>query len=114
MFPRERRLRRYRDIQLVLRRGHMVRVPGLSLRYRRTNAVAYPRATVVVGTVVAKRATVRNRLKRHLRQLLVRDLNNIKGGFDFMLTAHPPILTLPIARRRILLQELLRRARLNS
>jgi ribonuclease P protein component len=112
MFPRDRRLRRRRDIARLLRQGRSVSLPSLHLRLYRT-PLAQPRATVVVGSKVSKRATVRNRLKRQLRAELSAALRSVTGGLDLMLTVRPPFLAATTAQRRAALAELFRRARLS-
>ena len=113
MFPRDRRLRRHRDIGALLRRGRIVKGPGLALRMGLT-PLAMPRVTVVVSTAVAKRAVVRNRLKRQLRHALAAELSGVRGGVDLMLTTRRELLDTPATIRRQLVHELLCRARLIS
>jgi ribonuclease P protein component len=85
MFPRERRLARHRDIQRILKTGRRVSTPALMMRHL-PNERTYPRVTVVVGTAVSKRATVRNKLKRQLRELLRHELKGVAVGADIMLS----------------------------
>lgn len=65
------------------------------VRLRRTG-LNRVRSTVVVGTVVSKRAVVRNRAKRQLRHILKEVLNQAENGAvgnDLMLTIKKPFLT---------------------
>ncbi|KKU48691.1 ribonuclease P protein component [Candidatus Uhrbacteria bacterium RIFCSPLOWO2_12_FULL_46_10] len=110
MFPQERRLGRRKDISLVLRRGRQINIPGLTLRFRRTNNTL-PRCTVVVGTVVSKKAVIRNRLKRQMRHLLAAEIKSLNYGVDIMLTIRPPLLSKTKKERLVILKEALRRAR---
>ncbi len=111
MFPRERRLRRRRDIERLFKDGRRVSTPALVLRVA-PNKLTKPRVTVVVGTVVNKRAVVRNRLKRQLRHILMDEFKNKNTGADVMLTARPSALTMALPERRAAVHDLLRRARL--
>ena len=63
--------------------GRPVFAPDLTVRYasNRTGAV---RATVVAGLKVSKRATVRNRAKRLVREALHRNLAAIHSGTDLV------------------------------
>lgn len=111
MFPRECRLCRRRDINILLRRGRQINVPGLTLRFLPT-INARPRSAVVAGVVVSKKATVRNRLKRQLRHLLSAEIKSLNKGVDIMLTIRPPFLKQTRAEREALLKEIIWRARL--
>ncbi|OGL85943.1 ribonuclease P protein component [Candidatus Uhrbacteria bacterium RIFCSPLOWO2_02_FULL_48_12] len=111
MFPKKRRLRHRRDINFLLRRGRQINVPGLTLRFLPT-ANSYPRATVVAGVAVSKKATVRNRLKRQVRHLLASEIKLLNRGVDIMLTIRPPLLKLTKDERLAAVKEALRRARL--
>lgn len=113
MFPRRSRLRRARDISATLRRGSRVSTPALGLRYLPTK-LDRPRITVVVSTAVAKRANVRNRVKRQLRHMLASELADVQRGFDLMVTVRSGYLPLDRPARLTLLHSLLERSRLIS
>jgi len=72
-----------------------------------------PRVTVVVGTVVDKRATVRNKIKRQLRvdlrqALAKRPLSS--SGIAIMVSVKRPILQCSAIARKASLQALLSRS----
>jgi ribonuclease P protein component len=82
MAARDRRLRRARDFQAVWQSRWAVRLPMLVLRFaRRPDSPG--RIGIVVSKVVAKKATDRNRLKRRLRNILVR--HTVPVGIDAVL-----------------------------
>lgn len=71
-----------------------------------------PRVTVVVSVAVAKRATVRNRLKRQVRHLLRQELQDrdvLGRGVDLMVSPRVAILREPKEVRQRALRELLSR-----
>lgn len=109
MFPRNRRLRHRRDIVALLQCGRLFQAPHLTLRVRPTT-LTRPRATVVVGTRVSKRATVRNRLKRQLRALLVTEFIGLARGIDVMVSARVSSVHASRDELRAALHALLRRA----
>lgn len=111
MFPKERRLRRRSDINTLLRRGRQINIPGMTLRYFFSRHT-HPLSTVVVGAVVSKKATVRNRLKRQLRHWLAAEIKSLNRGVNIMLTIRPPYLKLTNKERQVILKEALRRAHL--
>jgi len=68
MLPKRHRLTRSEEIRTVLRSGFCVSVPGV--RMCALKAVARPgRMSVIVGKKVDRRATVRHRYQRRLREL---------------------------------------------
>lgn len=111
MFPRAQRLSKRRDIQAVLTRGRLFHSPGLIMRVLPTQE-SNQRITVVVGTVVDKRAVVRNRVKRQIRHLLREILKDAPKmlSFDMMVTVKKALLEQSPAFRREQLLILLRRA----
>lgn len=69
MFPRRNRLRKSSDIVLVQRKGRRISGGSLSCSFI-SKPGTVSRVTVVVGTKVSKKATVRNLLKRQIRAIL--------------------------------------------
>jgi len=69
MLSRTFRLHKNRDIRKTLQKGHRLAKGAVRLTYL-TSRQRNPRFTVLVSTKVAKHATVRNRLKRHIRVCL--------------------------------------------
>lgn len=51
----------------------------------RENHLSHSRFGIVIGLKVAKRANVRNRLRRQIREIIRNELGNIKKGFDVMI-----------------------------
>lgn len=76
MFPRLWRLTRKRDFDKIYRLGHKTASSFLFIRYL-PNRLNHPRLAVVIGRKVNKKAVVRNRLKRLIRQT-VRELTGQK------------------------------------
>jgi ribonuclease P protein component len=68
MLPKHYRLRT-RDANFVARRGRGISGAVLRIKWAPERA-RHSHASVVVGLAVDKRATVRNRLKRQLREIL--------------------------------------------
>src|SRR5687768_16237881 len=69
MFPREWRLTKKRDLQRVYQKGNRGSTRFLLIRLLE-NRLAHPRIAVIIGKKVAKRAVIRNRLKRLIRQAI--------------------------------------------
>ncbi|MFZ5845477.1 MAG: ribonuclease P protein component [Patescibacteria group bacterium] len=85
MLPKSHRLPAS-EIPAVLKQGRKITIPVGQLIFRRTqNSVS--RFAFVVATRVDKRATVRNRLKRLLREAVRHLLPRIKPGYDTIVIA---------------------------
>ena len=109
MFPRALRLSRRRDIERVLKTGRRLSTPLMTVRHL-PNGLAKPRVTVVVGTVVSKRAVARNRIKRQTRHELRQLLGGLQVGVDLMISLKPAILKTASQERQSSLRYLLERA----
>jgi ribonuclease P protein component len=83
MFPCPNRLRLDKDIKALFAKGRGVFDVCAGLKVR-PNGLAVTRFAVVVGTKVSKRAVVRNRLRRQIREAIRLRLGTIKPGFDVM------------------------------
>jgi ribonuclease P protein component len=92
MLKKANRLAKDRDIQKTFARGRAFFSPFFSVKFLPggTNV----RFTVVVSTKVSKRAVVRNRLKRLVREYLRTHLPDFKNG-DHVLSVKPKAVTLP-------------------
>ncbi|MEK7592208.1 MAG: ribonuclease P protein component [Patescibacteria group bacterium] len=80
MFPKENRLPSY-EISLLFRSGKSVSVDGLQLRYA-IRMEKTKRFAVVVPLSVSKKAVVRNRMKRLVRESIRQILSILPGGID--------------------------------
>jgi len=87
-FPKSERLRRQKDIEACLREGRRYRhaLMTLYVRWREGNG---RRIAFSVGRKVAKKATLRNRIKRWLREAYRTKRWAMKEGFDLFVVAQP-------------------------
>jgi len=88
MLSKVNRLARRSDLLVALRRGQLSRAGLLSVRVVRTGRPV-SRFAFVVSNKVSKRATVRNRLRRQLREITRSWLPQIHRGYDVVVTVHP-------------------------
>lgn len=84
MLPRINRLGRQKDFKNIFSFGRFAQASGLVLRFKR-NDLAFARFGLVIGTVVDKKATVRNRLRRQVSEIIRHNLKNIMPGLDVVL-----------------------------
>jgi len=90
MLPRINRLGRQKDFKNIFTHGRVVQSNYLALRFRRNN-LPFTRFGLVIGTVVDKKATVRNRLRRQASEIIRHNLKNIMPGFDIVLVGKPAL-----------------------
>lgn len=108
MLARPRRLRRKADFITIYRHGQTANAPSLTLRTL-PNRRAVNRAAVVVSTKVAKKAVVRNRIRRRVFGLLADRWSKLKPGFDLVIVIHADISRQPKSELALTLDSCLRR-----
>jgi len=81
MLPRTFRLPS-KDIPEVLRHGIRLRGEGVDFVYKKNRVSGYHRFAFIVSVKVDKRATVRNRMKRLLREAVQHILPGLPKGID--------------------------------
>lgn len=86
MLSQKNRLRTDKDIKKVLKQGRRIKTPFLRIHTLKNN-LENSRFAVVVSTKTAKRATVRNVIKRRIRESLKKHMDLIAKGFDVVIFA---------------------------
>lgn len=85
MLPQENRLKRDKDFTALFSK----KTKGIYGTYVgakfKMNGLDVFRAAVVVGTKISKKAVVRNRLRRQVREVLRLNLAKLKPGYDLVL-----------------------------
>jgi len=98
MLPKENRLTDDYDFRRVKRLGKSYHCPLFKLSLAQRKVAGPPsgetspsRFGFVISTKIDKRATVRNRIKRLLREAVRANLTKVPNGFDFVLVVRPQI-----------------------
>lgn len=86
MLPRVNRLKEDRDFKTVLKLGRSFYTPNLKLRLLKNN-LPVSRFGFVIGLKTSKKSTVRNRLRRQVRETVRLELleKRVATGFDVMI-----------------------------
>lgn len=84
MLPKENRLRKNKEFTLVFERGKSVRENLLDLKLIE-NQQNNSRFGFVVSKNFSKNATLRNKIKRRLRELIRTRMEKIEGGMDVVI-----------------------------
>ena len=88
MLPKENRLKKKKDFERVFKEGRGFQEDFFFLKIVKNN-LKISRFGIIVSQKVAKKAVVRNKLKRRLREILRKNLPIIKKGIDGVLIAQP-------------------------
>lgn len=86
MLPKKFRLNADNDIKRLVRSGKTFFLPQLTLKYQK-NTVNCLRIGFVVSTKVDKKAVIRNKVKRRLREAIKTELPGLKNGYDLLFIA---------------------------
>ena len=105
---REQRLRYQRDFQAISRHNLSRAHPLLVLRMA-PNSLPYSRFGFVVGRRVSRKAVVRNRVRRRIREAVRR--TPVRGGWDLLFVARPSAADATYQTLREVVLDLGRRAR---
>jgi ribonuclease P protein component len=91
MLKKKNRLRKRKEIKRVFREGKGFKEKFLVLK-RVENNLRESRFCIIVPQDVSKKPTVRNRIKRRMREAIGQILKEIEKGYDVVLIALPEIL----------------------
>jgi len=86
MLPKINRLKKKRDFEHVFKQGRGLKQGFLSLKFVK-NGLEATRFGFVVGQKVSRKAVIRNKVKRRLRDLVRGRIGEIKKGFDVVIVA---------------------------
>lgn len=88
MLSKEFRLAKKKEVEAVFRRGKFARKDFLGLKCLKKNSEEKPKIAVVVSLKVEKRATLRNKLKRQIREIIRKNLPQIEKGYHIVIFAY--------------------------
>lgn len=87
MLPVEYRLKQKVDFDNVRKQGHLVSGKMFSFVFFERGDTNFSRFGFIVSTKISKRAVIRNRCRRLLREAVQTDLMNLKPGYDCTILA---------------------------
>lgn len=94
MLTSPHRILETKDFQRVFRKGRSVFDPLFLLRYMRRNEQT-SRFGFVVSTKVSKKAVLRNKIKRRLREITRKEPLFLKNGYDYVFIVKQPSINAP-------------------
>lgn len=90
MLPKENRLTKKKDFERVFRRGKGLKEKFLIIKVLGNN-LKVSRFGFIVSKKISKKAVLRNKIKRRLRESVRPKLNQIRQGIDVAVIACPEI-----------------------
>jgi ribonuclease P protein component len=88
MLSLKNRLKKKKDFERVFKEGKGLKEDFLILKMSENN-LSQSRFGFIVGRKISKKAILRNKLKRRLRELVRGKIEKIKKGFDIIFIAQP-------------------------
>jgi ribonuclease P protein component len=92
MLPKVNRLKRKKDIERVFKEGHFFKEDFLILKLRENN-LKESRFGFIVSQKVSKKASLRNKIRRRLSEIVKMKFKKTKKGVDGLLVACPGLET---------------------
>ena len=111
MLSKINRLKKQKDIERVFKQGEGIREDFLFLKFVKNNLMT-SRFAFIVSLKVSKKAILRNKIKRRLRELVKSRLSKIKKGYDIVLTAVPGLETKDLRGTEEIINKLFKKAKL--
>jgi len=90
MLPKKYRLIGEKDFEKVFKAHQGQRGKVLGIKFAKNN-LGNSRFGFVVSKKVSLKATIRNKIKRQVREIIQLNLKNIEKGLDIVIICHPEI-----------------------
>lgn len=103
------RLQKDSDFSRVHRHGRFFKQQFIAIKSLK-NDRSQSRFGFLVGIKISKKAVVRNKVKRRLREVIRLEMPHIKPGFDVVIMVRPEIVDKTYQEIQIALQDVLRQA----
>ena len=84
MLPKANRLRKKKDFEELFKKGKSFKNNFLTLKIAQNN-LKESRFGFIVSQKVSKKAVLRNKIKRRLRDIIKRNIKDIKNGMDVVI-----------------------------
>lgn len=77
-----------KNFQRLFKQGEKVFNPFLGI-YKLDNNLTFNRFAIIVSLKVDKHSTKRNLLKRRIKYIIKKEMDNFKSGFDILIITNP-------------------------
>ena len=92
MLNQKYRLKKKSDFDIVFRKGQAITGRFIFLKIIK-NQLDNSRFGFIVSLKVSKKAVIRNRIKRRLREIIKKKIKDIKTNYDIIILAKPEIIS---------------------
>lgn len=111
MLPKVNRLKKKKDFDRIFKSGKGIKEDFLFLKWTPNN-LKISRFGFMVGKKISKKATLRNKIRRRLKEQVRLKLPKIKKGIDGILVANPGLETRDFWETEETLNKLFKKAKL--
>lgn len=111
MLPRLNRLKKRKDFEKIVAVKRFFEEEILFLKKIKNN-LNYSRIGFIVSQKISKKAVIRNKIKRRLREIIRLNLPIIKEGYDFIFFTKKGIENKKFSELKEIIKKLLQKARL--
>lgn len=84
MFKKENRLKKNKDFNAVFKERKFFRLSFFLFGFKK-NDLEYSRFGIIVNKKISKQAVLRNRIKRIIREVVRKKIDEIKKGYDIVI-----------------------------
>ena len=84
MLDKRNCLKKKKDFQKVIKKGKKIEKDFLVLKFFENSLKDVSRIGFIVSQKISKKAFLRNRIKRRLREIVKDNLDNLKPGYDLI------------------------------
>lgn len=111
MLAKQYRLKKNKEFDLVFQKGKYIGGSLFFLLFKE-NKLSDNRFGFVIGKKISKKATVRNKIRRRISEIIRTIMDNIKPGFDIVVGAKTEVIGKDYREIKENLEELFRKAKL--
>lgn len=111
MLAKKHCLKRKKDFQKTIQRGRKIEKDFLVLKFFE-NSLKTTRIGFVVSRKVSKKAYLRNKIKRRLREIIKTNLPNLKPGHDLIFFTKKGIIKKSFREIKEVVEQILKKAKL--
>ena len=91
MYPKENRLRKKKDFEQVwqAKKSAYLKFLGMKIVENHQNNTRFG---VIISNKISKKAVIRNKIKRRIRNIVTKEKDKIKKGWDVVIIGQPAII----------------------
>ncbi|MFA6106153.1 MAG: ribonuclease P protein component [Patescibacteria group bacterium] len=111
MLPKPLKLTKSKEFDRVFSRGKAAYTDFVGIKCAK-NSLEISRFGILTSVKVSKKATIRNKIKRRIRQILLTEMDLLKSGYDCAIICRPAIVEKDYREIKINLRHLFARLKL--